>query len=61
MLSKCHDPEEVRVTGTLTISSCLCIGGVSSLYINKILSTAAVGFLWEDGESSCNGMYTDFE
>lgn len=29
--------------------------------LNKILSRAAVGFLWEDGESSYNGMYTDFE
>lgn len=27
----------------------------------EILSTAAVGFLWEDGEPGCNGMYTDFE
>lgn len=61
MLSKCCDQEEVCIADILTISSCLCIRGVSSLHLNKTLSTAAVRFLWEDGESSYNSMYTDFE
>lgn len=35
----CCDQEEVCITDILPISSCLCIGGASTLHINKPLNT----------------------